>query len=439
MTFTRALSTNNYGPAKFIVDSSAANGTHTTIATALTSASSGDTIFIRPGTYTENLTLKAGVNLTAFNSDSSLNGTGKVIISGTCTLTTAGSVTIAGIQLQTNSAAILAVTGSVASIVNLNNCFLNCTNNSGITYSSSSASSAINIFFCEGDLGTTGIAYFSHSSAGNLTLRDCTFANSGGSSTVNTVSAGGVVISRSEIFNPTTTSGTGGASIIFSNISGSAQNATAFTVGGSGAHLFLYTYFQSGTASAISISATLTCHAITVQSTNTNAITGAGTINYSAISFNGTSTTINTTTQTITGTLQGSKNTAPSAGFLGEQLTANAVGTSVSNNTPVSIANISLTAGVWDVSAVGVFAFTGVNTAQILVISSTINDVTTGVTSGINRVSRTLGVTTTGNTLCIPQYRIALSATTTYYVNTNQLFSTGTATVDARITATRVG
>jgi pectin methylesterase-like acyl-CoA thioesterase len=67
MTFTHALSTNNYGPAKFIVSSSAANGTHTTIAAALTSASTGDTIFIRPGTYTENLTLKAGVNLTALS------------------------------------------------------------------------------------------------------------------------------------------------------------------------------------------------------------------------------------------------------------------------------------------------------------------------------------------------------------------------------------
>ena len=46
MTFTHALSTNNYGPAKFIVDALVANGTHTTIASALTSASSGDTIFL---------------------------------------------------------------------------------------------------------------------------------------------------------------------------------------------------------------------------------------------------------------------------------------------------------------------------------------------------------------------------------------------------------
>ena len=116
MTFTHALSTNNYGPAKFIVDASAANGTHTTIAAALTSASSGDTIFIRPGTYTENLTLKAGVNLCAFDCD---DLTPNVTISGKATFTAAGTVTISGIRLQTNSDFLLAVTGSAASIVHL--------------------------------------------------------------------------------------------------------------------------------------------------------------------------------------------------------------------------------------------------------------------------------------------------------------------------------
>ena len=97
-------------------------GDFTTIAAALTASSSGTTIFLRPGTYTENPTLKAGVNLSAYGSDSSLNGTGNVIINGTCTLSTAGSVTISGVQLQTNSANAIVVSGSVASVLNLNNC-----------------------------------------------------------------------------------------------------------------------------------------------------------------------------------------------------------------------------------------------------------------------------------------------------------------------------
>src|SRR5690242_8473255 len=117
---SQILPSNTFTTAKWIVSATASDGTHTTIGAALTSASSGDTIFIRPGTYTENLTLKAGVNLTAYTCDAL---TPNVTISGTCTFTAAGTVSISGIRLQTNSAALLAVTGSAASIVNLDNCY----------------------------------------------------------------------------------------------------------------------------------------------------------------------------------------------------------------------------------------------------------------------------------------------------------------------------
>lgn len=290
---------NKFGCAKWIVDATAAVGTHTTIATALTSASSGDTIFIRPGTYTENLTLKAGVNLTAFGSDSSLNGTGKVIISGTCTLTTAGSVTISGIQLQTNSAALLAVTGTLASIVNLQSCYLNCTNNSGITFSTSSASGAINIQNCDGDLGTTGINIFAHSSAGVLTLTQCYFTNSGASTTVSTASAGSLVILNSFISSPITTSSTNSATIFNSTVRCGQLNATAYTGSGSGVSTLQLSTFAGGTASAISASTNTTnVHNCVADSTNTNAVTGAGTIVYAEIAMSNTSSLINTTSQT---------------------------------------------------------------------------------------------------------------------------------------------
>ena len=134
------LGTNTFTTAKWIVSPTASDGTHTTIAAALTSASSGDTIFIRPGTYTENPTLKAGVNLSAYTCDAL---TPNVTISGKCTFTGAGTVSISGINLQTNSDFCLAVTGSAASIVYLNNCYINALNNTAISYTSSSSSSAI--------------------------------------------------------------------------------------------------------------------------------------------------------------------------------------------------------------------------------------------------------------------------------------------------------
>lgn len=293
------LSTNTFTTAKFIVSATASDGTHTTIAAALTSASSGDTIFIRPGTYTENLTLKAGVNLTAYGSDSSLNGTGKVIISGTCTMTTAGSVTISGIQLQTNSAALLAVTGSAASIVNLQNCYLNCTNNTGITFSTSSGSAFINLQSCWGDLGTTGIGIFAHTSAGSLQFFSCYFTNSGASTTASTASAGQLNYLNSYFSSPVTTSSTNGVTIFNSSIICTPINTTAYTGSGSAASTLQFSTLASGTASAISASTNTTdVNNCVIDSSNTNAVTGAGTVRYAEIAMSNTSSLINTTIQT---------------------------------------------------------------------------------------------------------------------------------------------
>ena len=53
-------------------------------------------------------------------------------------------------------------------------------------------------------------------------------------------------------------------------------------------------------------------------------------------------------------------NTAPPAGMIGEQIrSSNSSGTSVGNNTATNIANISLTAGIWDISSVCQSTFSG--------------------------------------------------------------------------------
>ena len=58
---------------------------HSAIQTAIDAASTGDTIEIWPGTYTENITLKPGVNLLAHSKFSTY-------IVGTVTMTAAGTV-----------------------------------------------------------------------------------------------------------------------------------------------------------------------------------------------------------------------------------------------------------------------------------------------------------------------------------------------------------
>jgi hypothetical protein len=289
------LGTNTFTTAKWIVSPTASDGTHTTIAGALAAASSGDTIFIRPGTYTENPTLVAGVNLAAFQCDY----LGHVIINGTCTLTTAGAVVITGIQLKTNSAALLAVTGSAASVVTLQNCYLNCVNNTGITFSSSSGSSGITLNNCSGDVATTGITLFSHSSAGLLIFNYCIFTNTGSSTTASTVSAGTMTTFSSSFNTLITTSGTGALSSQ-STTFGNAVNGISVTLGGTGSNGSNYDNYSSGSASCVSVGtgATANITNAVIASSNTNSIAGAGTVSYGDLIFTGSSKTIGTTTQT---------------------------------------------------------------------------------------------------------------------------------------------
>jgi len=74
-------------------------------------------------------------------------------------------------------------------------------------------------------------------------------------------------------------------------------NTTCVTHGGSGSTFrqINNSRFLSGTASAISVGATLSVKSCGVNSSNTNAITGTGTLNYTQIFFSGTSSALNST------------------------------------------------------------------------------------------------------------------------------------------------
>lgn len=303
MTFTHALSTNNYGESKFIVSASAANGTHTTIAAALAVASSGDTIFVRDGTYTENLTMVPGVCLSAFSEAPSLSS---VTIIGKLTFTTAGSYCISNINFQTNSDFIVSNTGSANCQIGFTNCFLKGTNNTLIQLTNSNASSSLSFSECPMDLATTGITYFTHSGSGALTFAYCLTSNSGGSTTATTHSGGSFTLNYSALLAPYANSGsTATFNASYSIFNTDNQNVTAATIGSTATHFpATECAFRSGSASALSISASATLVLLggTVNSSNTNAITGAGTIKYAGIAFQQTST-VNTTTKTQLGFL----------------------------------------------------------------------------------------------------------------------------------------
>lgn len=283
----------------WIVDQNG-QGDFTTIGSALTAASTasytGD-IFIRDATYTENPALVAGVNLVAWNTDAP---SGTVIINGECTFSSAGTVNISGIELKTNSNYLLAVTGSSASIINLLNCNLNCLNNTGIDFTSSSSSSIINITNCIGNLGTTSIGIHTSSSSGTINYFGCNFTNTGASTTASSNSAGIVTLQNSIFASAFSTSSTGGIQGYFNYINTSAINTACVTHAGSGSNKeFSMCWFSSGTASGVVVNTnTINLNSCEIISSNTNAVSGTGTLVYSAIYLGGTSVAMNPTSTT---------------------------------------------------------------------------------------------------------------------------------------------
>ena len=430
------MSYRNYATANSRIVDPSGNGDFATIATALTASVSGQTIFIRPGTYTESLTLKAGVNLTAFSGS---GDTPNVTIIGKAQISAAGTVTISNIRLQTNTDFIMVIDGSAATIINLNNCYLNCSNSTGISFTTTNTSAKINIFYCKGNLGTTGISLASSSSTGALSFLYSYFTNTGASTTVTTASSGTLSFLYSGIFSPVSTTSTAVFGAIETNFDTTAQNATSLTVNGTGNGAVSSSQFNSGSASAISIGsgAALSTAFCIVVSSNTNAITGAGTHNFHGVNFS-SSAKSNVTTQTggvASGLTQG---TAPSAGFVGEQIKSTVTGVSFSTNVNKNITSISLTAGIWNLTGCSWMQYSGTSNATQLCFNTVSATITGTQTDQLAQDNYTTAIPR-NFVLTLPCFRVTLSATTTYYLNGNGVFSSGTCTGDGTITATRVG
>lgn len=282
----------NYSTAVAHIVDKNGHGDFTTIASAISAASSGDTVFIRPGTYTEDITLKAGVNLTSFDTFSTNN----VIVVGNCTFSGVGSVGLAGLSLTSNGSNALTLSGSSASNLSLTDCSLLSANGTAISYTCSSGSSSIKLIDCNGDISDGVSAIYSMSGAGSIGFNFCSFSNSSSSTAANTNSAGTIGSAYSQFSNPVTSSGTGALECYYSGFNTLSTNQIAITQGGSGDGNIYWCNIISGTASGVSIGNTTGMGQCTVSSSNANAITGAGTLFAGIITFTGVSSTINTST-----------------------------------------------------------------------------------------------------------------------------------------------
>lgn len=324
----------NYSVANGFTVAQDGSGDFTTIGAALTAASSGMDIFIRPGSYTEDLTLKAGVNLVAFTGDQEVPN---VNIIGKATFTAAGTVCISNIRLVTNSDFLLVVSGSASSGVKLYSCRLSCTNNTGISHTTSGAGSQIQLFYCECSLGAVGVALFASTSAGSIVITGGKLSNAISSTPSSTTSS--VTLYNTYFGAPFSTSGTGIVNAFNANIT--CSGVAVLTSVGTGTSVFSNCYLNSTTASVFSIGAgtTVDCSNSIINSSNANAVAGSGTFQYSNITFGSTSSTVQ---NTLTLSLQG---TSPANAASGALLASTGTNTSPAYTLTPSVTSITLGGG----------------------------------------------------------------------------------------------
>ena len=286
---TIATGDSKFACARWIVDIAgiAEGATHTTIQGAIDDASSGDFIFVKPGTYTENPVLKDGITLCSFT----VGFNNQPTIAGKCSLSS-GIANIVGLHLQTNADYALSVTSTGS--VNSSFCFLEGTDNTVIEMSSSNS---LRVLDSNINLTTTGIAIISQS-AGATRFRRTTGSNVASSTTQSTVSSGDLILESGNLPILLSTSGSG--RILATDFEIGSGNNVAVTTAGTATSEFKSCVVISGSAAAFSIGSgtTVQFEDVSVESTATNSITGAGTARYGTITFTSTGQGENVTTRT---------------------------------------------------------------------------------------------------------------------------------------------
>ena len=275
--------------AKLIVNSVAdAGGNFLTVPAAMTAASDGDTIFVMPGVNgvynVGGMAWKAGVNICAFAADAM---TPNVTLSGQIIATFEGFASMSGIHLSNETGACINMSGTANTRINLVNCRVDC---SGTEFSilNSNPNAAVNLLWCRGDI--SGIKSWFNFSAGGINFVDSFFFNGVSSTQPSLISAGAVNITNTSFFSGITTSGTasiGGDHSIFIT-----PDIPCITCNGAvSTNILNNCRLESLNATSLIIGAgsTIAVNNTSMQSGNTDVISGAGTLKYGPITFDGTS------------------------------------------------------------------------------------------------------------------------------------------------------
>lgn len=151
-----------------------------------------------------------------------------------------------------------------------------------------------------------------------------------------------------------------------------------------------------------------------------------------------TATGLSTLTGGILGTVAGGNATA---GNVGEYVSASVVqgsATALTTATPKTVTSITLTAGDWDITAIGSITGASTGTAFDVAIGTTTNSFTGTVLGDTRCETPTVSLTGADATLMIPAVRVSISGSTTYYLVVQEVFTIGTPAAYGRISARRV-
>lgn len=290
---------NPMSSARWIVDPLGFNGTHTTIGAAMAAASPGDTIFIMPGIYTENITMTTGVNLTANVCDSfQPNETFKanVLINGKITFTGGNSCSISNIAIQTNNDYCIVMTINATQALYFINCYIYALNHNAINYASNGMNNVLNLFDCTGSIypKTPSLSLFDMpSQGGTFNIYNCNFNSESSAVAPSTISNSGTLnVFNSSFKSGFISSGSANVNIYNSVIDTSGSNTAGFTAGSSGINNIVFSELKSGTASAIAVNSSASIINCDINTTNSTAISGSGTLSLTSVSFSNTGSTI---------------------------------------------------------------------------------------------------------------------------------------------------
>lgn len=260
------------------------NGTHTNISDACAVATSGDTILIMPGTYTEDPVVPAGVNLCAYTCDGIVAG--HVIILGKVTITDSGANAFSGICFQTNEDYCFQVTGSGSTTTYFIDCTILCDNDA----IQLNANSTCVIFMsnCSGTIIGSNIKLFDVSN-GQVFIQNCLI--SGSSTTPSTFSSASVLNVVGGIFDHSVqtndTSSFNITSVIMGGFSGTKMILADDSFGSAS-----FSVIDGGSSPAITVAAgcdlTVTRNVFT-SAGSTGIITGSGDVHTDAQTLNGSS------------------------------------------------------------------------------------------------------------------------------------------------------